>query len=362
MNYKMKKFILLVGLVALGLQIVPLLTAASTTSQQYQAEVAGLMAAIKNVATKDRILRDFFLPNESPETVLDKAKCSARATRLSEVAQELNTRLIPALEALLFNSQRLVIAPMGLPIPAKVQAPGVIKPAPAVQTLVAVQTPASIRSSGEDKIIDQLIDAVEEEIEEDSGAVDSEIAQLRDELAILRAREKERLDGEYATFMALIKQAKKDEAASLPIVAEVKERLVIYRYDLERMARNVTSALIDVTTYGQIDGKKAVFLKHIANLERGCAEVGAVAEQLRAACDALSKLAKAQPANSVEVQRRAEQSQCHTKMIVKKSEEIQRLLVELKKNKELSIQAKFDLERQFEAAKAKDRKKERMEL
>lgn len=362
MNYKMKKLTLLVGLTAFSLQIISQLTAAPTTSEQYQAEVTGLMAAIKNVATKDRILRDFFLPNESPETVLDKAKCSARVTRLNDVAQELNTRLIPALEALLLKSQQLVVTPMVVPIPAKVAAPAAAKPAPAAQASVVVQPPVNIRSNGEDKIIDRLIDAVQEQIEDDDGAVDGEVAQLKDELSILRAREKERLDIEYTTHMSLIEQTRKEEAASVPIVAEVKERLVIYRYDLERMSRSVNASLVDVSTYGQIDGKKAIFLQHIAALERGCTDVGTTVEQLRAACDALAKLAKSQPANSVEVQRRVEQSQWHTKMIVKKTEEVQRLLVELKKTKDLSIQAKFDLERQFEVAKAQDRKKKVMEL
>lgn len=339
MNFKIKKLIVLIGFIVCNAQVTnQLIAEPKATSQREYAEIVSIMSAIKDVATRDKNLRDFFSPNESPESVLDKAKCSARSTRLGDVAQELNSRLIPALEALLHKQ----------------------RPVAEVQSAIVGQIPMSIRSTKEaaEAVVEGLIEPDEKNIKE----LKAEVARLSNELVMVQAREKERLEVEYINFMSLIEQAQDDEATGMQAVTEAKERLVLYRYDLERLARNISSMLTDVASYGQIESTKAFFLQQVSNLERGCTSITLATDQLKEAYDVLTKLAKSKAINTAEIQKKAEQGFAYTRIIIKKTEEIYWLVKSLKKGKELAVLAKSDLERQFEIAKAQERKRKRLEL
>ena len=281
-----------------------------------RSEVIVAMTNIKKLVMQDQDLQGFFTQGESPEEFLEKAKRVALLTRFRHITKGLQDELNPALEALL--------APPDLTRRSNVfSAPNQTQDyAPITQ---AVQS--------------------------------DELRSLRDEVARLRAQEKERVDAELANFATKLEQTKKDCVNFSNIVSETKERAVGFKHELWQFGSDIAHMRTAPAIQSQVENMRSFFAQQITNLERCCVEMTEKNEQLKASSDSLTWVLKKQAGNLADAQDKAHEAWVGMNKINRLTEEMQQLAVQISDIKMLAIQTKFDLERRCDAAKAKTRKK-----
>ena len=295
-------------------------------------DVSSMLSEIKAITKKDKNLKDFFLDDDLPEAILTKARISAQATSEQAIAKELTTRLIPALEALLKKQAEQETA----------QKNQIIAVAPAQQETKSLETSSSAAAQNNH----DTHTTIEKKLNE-TTVVNKNVEPVKNEVEVLKIQEQKPFALDQDKLMKIVEQAKKDSAAYEEIVDSIKDQLVIYCYDVGRLTRNVTTIIAAQQLPKKITNAQAAFTQRLNAVERNLAAIEDVIEQLQDACGNLELLAQDNPTTMYDVQKKQQQGQSCTDIILKKKEALHIMLENLKKNKKLVLQTKSDLEQKL---------------
>lgn len=270
----------------------------------YSPEVAAVMTSIKKLVSQDDKLQTFFSPTDSPEEFLEKAKLAALITRFERITTELRNTLNPALESLLGANSLLTRTPL----------------------------------------------------QKAAAAQDDELRSLREEVARLRAHEKERLDTELAGFTKKLAQAESSYTTFSTLSTETKELIMRLRHDLQQIDNTRAFIRTSGIIKTQIETMRSFFTQHITKLEQCFGELSNKNEQLKTQCDTLSLIIKNQPSNLADTQAKVHEAWVTFNKINRLVDEIQQISIHITDSKTLVIQTKTDLEQRCETAKTSKKK------
>lgn len=289
----------------------PFVNLNSVSPSKEKQAISSVVKKMQQLIARDKYFKTFFDVDETPVSFLTKAKRVAELTSFVDIREELKDDLIPELENLVQQKPRNIDVS---------------------HQVVMGRDGYATRSL----ILDEEISAAK---------LSEEIARLNGEIAKMRQREKERLDAELADFSRQLEQGRQAAALYTAMVNEIKERIVIFKRDLERIGSDSATLCVDLATHAQIDSLRLFFAQQIINLERCLADMSDLVDQLKVTCDALAWLLKKQSGDLEEAQEKNKEAWMLSRKIMRLVDALQQLGQQIKDTVLLAVQTKFDLER-----------------